>query len=426
MWVVALSIALLGAFFSRYRSRVSPLTTRLLGNMASRDKAEAHKRMDPIESADAVVIGAGVVGLAVARALALAGREVLILESQSAFGTGVSSRNSEVIHAGLYYPTGSRKAELCVQGRAQLIEFAERCGVPYRLTGKLVVATEAAEVTAIERLWARAQANGVPGVRLVDGAQARTMEPSLRAEAALYSPGTGIIDSHALMTALLGQAQAHGARLALCSPVQGGRVEPDGAVVLEVGGNEPMALRAQTVVCAAGLTAPAVAARIEGLPARSVPTAHFCKGHYFSLQGRAPFSRLIYPVHTSAGLGTHLTLDLGGQARFGPDVEWLNTVAGGSVMPDDLALDYTVDESRQAAFERDIRRYWPGLPAGALVPAHTGVRPKVVGPGEPAADFIISGPAQHGVRAWVGLYGIESPGLTSCLALAQAVMRVVA
>jgi len=377
----------------------------------------------PVEAVDAVVIGAGVVGLAVARALAMAGREVLILESQSSFGTGVSSRNSEVIHAGLYYPTGTLKAELCVRGRALLLEFARTFGVPHRVTGKLVVATEHPEVSAIERLWAQAKANGVNEAELIDGAAARAKEPALQAVAALHSPGTGIIDSHALMTAILGQAQAHGAQLALCSPVLGGAVQPDGTVTLHVGGDEPMHLQARTVVNAAGLCAPAVASRIQGVPANSVPSAHFCKGHYFSLQGRAPFSRLVYPVHTAAGLGTHLTLDLGGQARFGPDVEWLSATADGlsAVVPDELPLDYAVDERRAAAFEQDIRRYWPGLPAGALLPAYTGVRPKVAGAGEPAADFIISGPQQHGLQAWVGLYGIESPGLTSCLAIAEVV-----
>jgi L-2-hydroxyglutarate oxidase LhgO len=377
----------------------------------------------PMEQADAVVIGAGAVGLAVARALAMDGRDVLILESQNAFGTGVSSRNSEVIHAGLYYPTGTLKAELCVQGRALLLEFARACGVPHRLTGKLVVATEAAEVPAIERLWAQARANGVMEAELIDGAAARAKEPALRAVAALHSPGTGIIDSHALMTAILGQAQAHGAQLALCSPVLGGSVQPDGTVALHVGGDEPMRLKARTVVNAAGMSAPAIARRIQGVPASTIPAAHFCKGHYFSLQGRAPFSRLVYPVHTAAGLGTHLTLDLGGQARFGPDVEWLNATADWlrAAVPDELPLDYAVDQGRAAAFEQDIRRYWPGLPAGALLPAYTGIRPKVVGAGQPAADFIISGPQQHGLQGWMGLYGIESPGLTACLAIAELV-----
>lgn len=378
-------------------------------------------------AADVVVIGAGAVGLAVARAMAMAGREVLILESQKAFGTGVSSRNSEVLHAGLYYPTGSLKARLCVAGRARLVEYAQHVGVGHRITGKLVVATEEAEVPAIERLFAQAQANGVQGLQLLDGAQARAMEPALRAVAALYSPYTGIVDSHGLMTALLGQAQAHGAQLAVYSPVLGGEVLGDGSLLLEVGGDEPMRLRARTVVNAAGLTAPALARRIRGLPVSMVPPAHFCKGHYFSLQGRSPFARLVYPVHTSAGLGTHLTLDLAGQARFGPDVEWLSAqAAADAVVPDDLGVDYRVDNSRAEVFERDIRRYWPGLPAGALLPAYSGIRPKTVGPGVPAADFCISGPAQHGVASWVGLYGIESPGLTSCLPLADAVLEALA
>lgn len=375
-----------------------------------------------MEQVDAVVIGAGVVGLAVARELALAGRDVLILESQSAFGMGVSSRSSEVLHAGLYYPTGSLKAELCVRGKALLLDHARKCHVPYRLTGKLVVATQQDEVGAIERLHAQAVANGVPGVSLMDGAAARALEPALRAQAALHSEGTGIIDSHTLMLSLLGQAQDHGAHLALRSPVTGGQVQSDGSVMLSVGGDEPLQLRARTVVNAAGLTAPALSRRIEGLPPSSTPNAHFCKGHYFSLQGRVPFSRLIYPVHTAAGLGTHLTLDMGGQARFGPDVEWLEgETAQTSATPDELGLRFDVDETRRMRFEQDIRRYWPGLPNDALVPAYSGIRPKVVGPGEPAADFIISGPATHGVAGWVGLYGIESPGLTSCLALAERV-----
>lgn len=377
------------------------------------------------EDVDVVVIGAGAVGLAVARALAMDGRDVLILESQNAFGTGVSSRNSEVLHAGLYYPTGSLKAQWCVRGRALLVEFARQCGVAHRLTGKLVVATEEAERAAVERLFAQAQANGVQRLELLEGAQARAMEPALRAVAALYSPLTGIIDSHALMTALLGQAQAHGAQLALCSPVVGGEVLGDGSLALVVGGQEPMRLRARTVVNAAGLTAAAVARRIQGVPVSSVPPMHWCKGHYFSLQGRAPFSRLVYPVHTAAGLGTHLTLDLGGQARFGPDVEWLaaTQAAQQGCTPDELGLDYSVDERRRSAFERDIRRYWPALPEGALLPAYTGVRPKTVGPGSPAADFTISTPALHDVAGWVGLYGIESPGLTACLAAGEAVVQ---
>lgn len=371
---------------------------------------------------DTVVVGAGVVGLAVARAMALAGHEVLIAEAATDFGSGTSSRNSEVIHAGLYYPTGSLKARACVRGRALLLDYARQRGVPFALPGKLVVATQPDEVAALERLLAQAQANGVEGLDgagLLDAAALRRMEPELNAVAALHSPGTGIIDSHALMTALLGDAQAHGAQLAVCSPVMGGTLGSDG-VELRIGGAEPCRIRARRVVNAAGLTAPVLAAALEGLPPGSVATAHFCKGHYFSLNRRSPFSRLVYPVHTSAGLGTHLTLDLAGQARFGPDVQWLPQPA---VQAHAVSLDHAVDPARQAAFERDIRRYWPGLPDGALVPAYSGTRPKIVGPLEPAADFCISGPRDHGMPAYVGLYGIESPGLTACLALAEAVVR---
>lgn len=377
-------------------------------------------------SVDAVVIGAGVVGLAVARALALRGREVVILEAAPAYGTGCSARNSEVLHAGLYYPTGSLKAQWCVQGRPALIDYARERGVPMALCGKLVVATEENEVPAIEALHRQAQRNGVPRIELIEGREARALEPGLRAVAALHSPVTGIIDSHALMTALLGDAQAQGAQLAVCSPVLGGEVLSDGRIELRVGGAEPMRLRATLVVNAAGLTAPAVARAVRGIPQAQVPRPRFCKGHYFSLAGKAPFSRLIYPVHNAAGLGTHLTLDLGGQARFGPDVDWLEGVDEQAVEPSATGLDYRVDAQRAAAFERDVRRYWPGLPAGALQPAYSGVRPKIVGPGDPAGDFVLSGPSAHGVAAWVALYGIESPGLTACLAVADAVVQEIA
>lgn len=375
--------------------------------------------------ADAVVIGAGVVGLAVARELAAAGREVLILEAASAFGSGTSSRSSEVLHAGLYYPTGSLKARLCVQGRPDLVDYARSRGVPHGLCGKLVVASDDSQMDALHRLHRQAQDNGVPGLQLLEGFQARALEPALRASAALHSTVTGIIDSHALMTALLGDAQSMGAQLVLRSPVLGGEVQADGSIELVVGGQEPVRLLAQAVVNAAGLNAVALARAVQGVPVHSVPQAHRCKGHYFGLRGRSPFSRLIYPLHTAAGLGTHLTLDLGGQARFGPDVQWLPSDAAdaGAVHPGELDIDYAVDAARAAAFEADVRRYWPGLPAGALEPAYSGVRPKIVGPQDPAGDFLVSAPAQHGVRGWVALYGIESPGLTACLALARAVLQ---
>lgn len=396
------------------------------------------------ETVDAVVVGAGVVGLAVAAALAQAGREVVILEAESAFGTGVSARNSEVLHAGLYYPTGSRKAQWCVEGRRLLLDFCRSHGVPFQLCGKLVVAVEEAETATIAALGAQAQANGVEQTQWLTGAQARALEPALHAVAALHSPGTGVVDSHALMTALLGRAQSHGAQLALCSPVVGGGLLEDGGVELAVGGAEPLRIRARTVVNAAGLCAPAVARAVlasAGPGPWEPPQEHFCRGHYFSLSGRSPFTRLIYPVHSPAGLGTHLTLDLAGQARFGPDVDWLPAhpqaaapnaatppaaaTAPPPPTPQALGLDYAVDPQRRDRFVADIRRYWPGLPAQALQPAYTGIRPKIAGPGEPAADFCLHGASLHGHQGWVGLYGIESPGLTSCLAIARAVLEEV-
>jgi L-2-hydroxyglutarate oxidase LhgO len=367
--------------------------------------------MDHVE---AVVMGAGVVGLAVARALAMRGLETLVLEREIAIGTGISSRNSEVIHAGLYYPPGSLKARSCVAGKRQLYAFCESHGVAHRRCGKLLVATEASQLPGLKALQAQAAANGVDDLVLLDAARARSMEPALTCLAALWSPSTGIIDSHGLMLALQGDLERHGGMVAVASPVQAVHAGPDGHVV-EVGGEQPMALAARIVVNAAGLWAPALAQATSGLPADARPTARFCKGNYFSLAGRAPFSRLIYPLPQRAGLGVHLTLDLGGQARFGPDVQWL---------ADDAAapIDYTVDPARADAFYAEVRRYWPALPDGALQPAYSGVRPKLVGPGEPAADFRIDGPAEHGVPGLVNLFGIESPGLTASLALADDVL----
>lgn len=366
-----------------------------------------------IERVDTVVVGAGVVGLAVARALAQRGHEVLVLEAATAIGTGTSSRNSEVIHAGLYYPTGSLKARLCVQGRERLYAYCAERGLGHRRCGKLIAATDEAQVGALRALQAQALANGVDDVQWLDGAQARELEPQLRAVAGLLSPSTGIVDSHALMLSLLGDAEAAGAMLALASPVLSGRVTEQG-IELQVGGEQPMALLAQRVVNSAGHGAPALAGRIQGLAPQHVPRAWACKGHYFSLRGRSPFARLVYPLHDAAGLGVHLTLDLGGQARFGPDTQWLDDA-------DPATFDYCVDESRIPAFEAAIRRYWPALPDGALAPAYTGVRPKISGPGQPAADFRIDAAAQHGVPGLVNLFGIESPGLTACLALAEHV-----
>ncbi len=362
--------------------------------------------------ADVVVVGAGVVGLAVARALALAGREVVVVERETAIGTGTSSRNSEVIHAGLYYPTGSLKARLCVRGREQLYDYCAAHGVAHRRCGKLIVATDDGQRDALRALQAQARANGVTDVQWLDRDAALAMEPALRAVAALHSPSTGIVDSHGLMLALQGDAESHGAMLAFGSPVLGGRVVA-GGIELDVGGSVATTLHARTVVNAAGLDAPALASRLAGLDPAQVPRAYRCKGSYFALTGKAPFSRLVYPLHDAAGLGVHLTLDLAGQARFGPDTEWL---------PDGAPLDYRVDPARGDAFCAAIRRYWPALPDGALQPAYSGIRPKIAGPGEPARDFVIAGPAEHGVPGLVNLFGIESPGLTACLAVADEVV----
>lgn len=363
------------------------------------------------ECVDVVVVGAGVVGLAVARALAGAGREVLILEAEDGIGTGQSSRNSEVVHAGLYYPTGSHKADLCVRGREQLYAFCRERGVGHARCGKLVVATSVAQQPALRALLQKGLDNGVDDLRWLEGDAARALEPQLRCIAALHSPSTGIVDSHGFMKALLADAEAHGATLVLRAPVQGGEPGADG-IALEVGGDSPTQLLARVVVNCAGLSAPAVAAGLRGYPRELVPTAHNCKGSYFALQGKPPFARLVYPMHDKDSLGVHLTLDLGGQARFGPDVEWLS---------DEASIDYDVDPRRSDGFEAAIRDYWPGLPEGALLPAYSGVRSRITARGEPAADFVILGPDRHGVRGLVQLFGIESPGLTAAMALADRV-----
>ena len=360
-----------------------------------------------MEETDALVVGAGVVGLAIARALALAGHEVVVIDQAEGIGTGTSSRNSEVIHAGLYYPHGSLKASLCVEGREALYRYCEAHGVPHRRCGKLVVAVEDGEIAALEALHAQAQANGVGDLALIDGAAVCAMEPALQAVAALHSPSTGIIDSHAFMLGLQGDAEDRGAVLAFHSPFEAATVTHDGFDV-RIGGAEPMRLSTRLLINAAGLHACEVASRIDGLDAQHVPTARLCKGHYFALTRRAPFTRLVYPLHNHAGLGVHFTLDLGGQGKFGPDVEWL---------PEGAAEDYRVDASRAERFARDIRRYWPALPDNALAPAYSGLRPKIVGPDEPAADFRLDGQDTHGVPGLVNLFGIESPGLTASLAL---------
>ncbi|WP_086924998.1 NAD(P)/FAD-dependent oxidoreductase [Variovorax sp. JS1663] len=356
---------------------------------------------------DCAVIGAGVVGLAVARALALAGREVIVLEAEGAIGTGTSSRNSEVIHAGIYYPAGSLKASLCVEGKQLLYEYLGQRGLPHRRCGKLIVATAPEQVAQLETILAKARANGVDDLVLLTREQARTLEPQLECTAALLSPSTGIVDSHALMLSLQGDLESAGGMLALKSGVARAQCG-QGAIVLTA--EDGTTLRCRSVVNAAGLGAPALARRFEGLPASAVPQEYFAKGSYFTLTGRAPFSHLIYPVPEAAGLGVHLTLDLGGQAKFGPDVQWV-----------DSGDDLVVDPARGEVFYAEVRRYWPSLADGALAPGYAGIRPKISGPGEPAADFMIGGPEAHGVTGLVNLFGIESPGLTSSLAIGRRV-----
>ncbi|HEY1611155.1 MAG TPA: NAD(P)/FAD-dependent oxidoreductase [Paraburkholderia sp.] len=364
--------------------------------------------MDEIEC---VVIGAGVVGLAVARALAARGCEVIVLEAADAIGTETSARNSEVIHAGLYYPRGSLKATLCVRGREMLYDYCESHHVPHRRCGKLLVATAREQAPQLEAILVRGRENGVLDLARISAHEAQALEPALECVEAVYSPQTGIVDSHQLMLAYQGDAERDGAVIALQAPVESIDAV-SGRFVLNVGGAAPSQIRAACVVNSAGLHANALARRIRGLDARHVPPLYLARGNYFSMSGRAPFSRLIYPMPNEAGLGVHLTIDFGGQARFGPDVEWVDTIG------------YDVDPRRADSFYAQIRGYWPALPDGALQPAYSGIRPKLSGPGKTAADFMIQGPAEHGVRSLVNLFGIESPGLTASLAIAQHVCEV--
>ena len=368
-----------------------------------------------MEQVDVVVVGAGVVGLAVARALAQDGREVLLLEAAEAIGTETSSRNSEVIHAGIYYPAGSLMAQTCVAGRRMLYDYCRERGVAHSNCGKLIVATSAEEDARLDGIQARAAVNGAELHRLT-AAEARALEPEMSCTGALLSPTTGIVDSHGYMLALQGDAEAAGAVCAFNSRVARGRVVP-GGVELEVeggadAGGETMALRCALVVNAAGLHGPGLAARIEGMPADRVPTAYYAKGNYFTLTGRSPFSRLVYPVPVPGGLGVHLTIDLGGQAKFGPDVQWVD------------AIEYGVDPARADGFYGAVRRYWPGLKNGALQPGYAGIRPKIVPPGAPGQDFMVQGPQTHAVPGLINLFGIESPGLTASLALGALVAEV--
>ena len=358
--------------------------------------------------ADAAIVGAGVVGLAVARALARTGRDVVVLEGESAPGRHASGRNSGVVHAGIHHPPGSLRARLCVEGKAALYAYCEERGVAHARLGKLVVAPGEDEVPGLEALAARGHANGVDDLVLLSREEVRAIEPELRCARALLSPSTGIVDPEALLRALRQDAEDSGARIALSSPVHGGEVG-DGAIVLRVGGREPALLRCREVVNAAGLGAQAVSGGLDGFPAATIPPSHPSRGHYFVLSGAAPFRRLVYPLPVVGGLGIHLTLDLAGAARFGPDAS-----------PADGA-SYAFDESRLPAFESAVRRWWPGLPDGALRPGHVGIRARITPPGAPAADFAVHGAEVHGVPGLVCMYGIESPGLTACLALADLV-----
>jgi L-2-hydroxyglutarate oxidase LhgO len=364
------------------------------------------------EAVECVVIGGGIIGLAVARALARAGREVVLLEKERWIGQDTSSRSSEVIHAGLYYPKDSLKARFCVAGNRALYAYCAERGVAHKRVGKLVVAVDDAEIAVLRRVMAHAEANGVGDLQWLDGKDAYALEPDLHCVAAFHSPSTGIVDSHALMLAYQTDAEAQGAQVVLRSPVLEGRVTRDG-FTLDVGGAERMTLDCKLLVNSAGLYAPSLARRITGIPAQTIPHDYYCRGVYFTLSGRAPFKRLVYPVPEHAGLGVHLTLDMGGGARFGPDTEWIDRI------------DYTVDPKRGDKFYAAIRTYWPALPDGALQPGYAGIRPKINSAKEPAADFAIAGPETHGVPGLVNLFGIESPGITASLPIADRVAALI-
>ena len=358
---------------------------------------------------DATVVGAGAVGLACGRALAKRGLSVLVLERDPHIGQGVSSRNSEVIHGGLYYPTGSLKARYCVQGRRLLYAFLESHQVDFRRCGKLVVATEEAEVPRIEAIFEQATANGVEGLAHLNGAQARALEPGLNAHAAILSPESGVFDSHGYMLALQGEIEDAGGSVVVSTPFERAEPLPGGGFKITPGGEGGATLTTRLLVTAPGLGAQAVAAQIAGYPVDRIPAGHFGKGVYFRLSGKAPFERLIYPPPIPGALGTHYRKDLGGQAVFGPDLVYVETE------------DYSVDAAKAAEFEGYIRRFWPDLPDGALTPDYAGIRPKLHGPGEPQPDFQLHGREVHGLDGLVALFGIESPGLTSSLAIGEAV-----
>ena len=364
---------------------------------------------------DSVVVGAGVVGLAVARALAVSGRDTIVLESEGAIGTATSSRNSEVIHAGIYYAPGSLKAGLCVSGKKALYAYCDERGIPHRRIGKLIVAAGATEVRALEDLQATARKNGVGDLVLLDSAQLSRLEPNVRGAGALLSPSTGIVDSHALMLAYQGEIEDAGGRIAFASRLV--RADPTGQgfeLLVSLQGGESMRLTCRQLVNAAGLNAQAVARSVAGLPESAVPARFLAKGSYFALSGRSPFEHLIYPVPEASGLGIHATLDMGGSARFGPDVEWVDRI------------DYAVDPTRATVFAKAIRAFFPGISSDALQPAYAGIRPKIVPQGAPPGDFVLQGPDNHGIAGLVNLFGIESPGLTASLAIAESALAALA
>ena len=361
---------------------------------------------------DAIVVGAGVVGLAAAYSLSQRGLAVIVLETEDHVGQGVSSRNSEVIHGGLYYPTGSLRARLCVTGRRMLYAFLARHHVAHEKCGKLVVATELDDVGKLEAIWEQALINDVENMQRLTAAQAKVLEPEVRAQAALLSPESGIMDSHGYMLALVGEIENAGGAIALSTPFEGAAPLEGGGFSVRAGGAEPIVLTTRLLVIAASLGAQAAAATIEGYPRDQVPALHFGKGSYFAYHGKAPFSRLVYPTPIPGALGTHYRRDLGGQARFGPDLEWVEHP------------DYTVDPARADSFYAYVRKFWPGLPDDSLSPDYAGIRPKIHGPGEPHPDFRIDSEAVHGLPGLIALFGIESPGLTSSLAIGEEVARI--
>jgi len=368
-----------------------------------------------MEQVDCVVVGAGVVGLAVAREMALQGRETILLEREDSFGTISSARNSEVIHAGIYYPKGSLKAKLCVEGNRLLYEYCRSHQVGTQAYGKLIVAADANQLDDLQAILYKAQNNQVPDIKMISGAQAKALEPQLQCEAAVLSSSTGVVDSHGLMLSLLGGFEDAGGMVAYQSPLLGAKPignNAEGGFELTIGGADGMQIQTKLLINCAGLSAPALAQKIEGLSKDQIPKAYFAKGNYFSLSGKSPFSHLIYPIPEPGGLGVHLTLDMGGQAKFGPDVEWLEIEEEGQI-------NYTVDAKRGEGFYAAVRQYWPGLKDGSLQADYSGVRAKIVAPNALAGDFYFDGPQQHQLHGLFNLYGFESPGLTSCLAIAQ-------